>query len=60
MVLRAISILGIILLLFSCSKDKVIYEPTEKKDPYIIYKEAYDAFENNDFFSLVKNFLRLN
>ena len=56
MVLRAISILGIILLLFSCSKDKVIYEPTEKKDPYIIYKEAYDAFENNDFFFASKKF----
>tara|TARA_B100001059_G_scaffold185421_1_gene187178 strand:- start:603 stop:1439 length:837 start_codon:yes stop_codon:yes gene_type:complete len=56
MVLRTISIIGIILLLFSCSKNKLIYEPTEKIDPYTIYKEGYDAFERNDFFLASKKF----
>ena len=45
MYLRLISILGLTLLLFSCSKDKALYEPTKKLDPYIIYSEAYEAFE---------------
>ena len=34
-----------------------IYQPTEKVDPYVIYKEAYTAFEKNDFFFANKKFL---
>ena len=56
MYLRFISILGVTLLLISCSKDKVIYEPTKRSDPYKIYMEAYEAFEKNDFFFASKKF----
>ena len=56
MYLRLISILGLTLLLFSCSKDKALYEPTKKLDPYIIYSEAYEAFEKNNFMFASKKF----
>ncbi len=56
MYLRFISILVMTLLLISCSKDKVIYEPTKRSDPYKIYMEAYEAFEKNDFFFASKKF----
>ena len=44
------------LVLFSCSKDKAIYEPKEKIDPYEVYKEAYEAFDSGDFFFAHKKF----
>ena len=31
-----------------------------KKDSYVLYKEAIDSFDKNDFFLLVKNFQKLN
>tara|TARA_B100000886_G_scaffold230946_1_gene161209 strand:+ start:2535 stop:3359 length:825 start_codon:yes stop_codon:yes gene_type:complete len=41
----------------SCSKDKkIIYAPSEKKDAFIIYKDAMDSFETNDFFYASKKF----
>ena len=56
MVYRIISILAVILFLSSCSKEKIIYEPTKELDPFEIYGEAYDAFEKNDFFYASKKF----
>ena len=32
-------------LFISCSKEEVVYIPTEKIDPYVIYKEGYEALE---------------
>ena len=48
------------LLLLSCSKDEVKYEPKPRSDPYQIYKEAYSAFEEGDYFFAQKNFLKQN
>ena len=42
--------------LFSCSKDENIYNPSLKKDPFILYKEGIEAFENNNFFFASKKF----
>ena len=44
------------LILFSCTKEDVIYKPTEKVDPYVLYKEGLEAFEKNDFFYASKKF----
>ncbi len=57
MLFRLLKVLIITLSLFSCSKNEPIYQPTEKVDPYVIYKEAYTAFEKNDFFFANKKFL---
>ena len=47
----------LILFLFSCSKkDEFVYEPSNRNDPYKLYKEAFDAFEENDFFYASKKF----
>ena len=43
-------------LLCACSKDKIIYEPSDKIDPYTLYKEAMDSFEINDFVAANKKF----
>ena len=53
---RLLIILSLVFSLYSCSKDKVIYESTEKVDPYIVYKEGLEAFEKNDFFFASKKF----
>ena len=45
-----------ILLLVACSKKEPAYVPTEKIDPYSVYKVAYDAFEKGDYFCLKKIF----
>ncbi len=39
-----------------CSKKDVLYQPSDKVDPYVIYKEGLEAFENNDFFYAEKKF----
>ena len=46
----------IFLLTSSCSKKEVLYEPSDKVDPYLIYKEGLEAFEQNDFFYADKKF----
>ena len=28
----------------------IIYKPSEKLDPYLLYEEAHNAFERRDFF----------
>ena len=60
MIVRLTSALIITLVLLSCSKDELTYKPSKKVDPYVIYKEGLEAFEKNDFFFAVKNFLKLN
>ena len=42
--------------LFSCTKDEVIYQPSNAVDPYKLYKDGLEAFENNDFFFANKKF----
>ena len=44
-------------LFISCSKEEVGYIPTEKIDPYVIYKEGYEALEKGDYFFAQKKFL---
>ena len=56
MLLRLFFIPLILILQISCSKEPV-YQPSLKKDPFIIYQEAYDAFEVNDYFNASKKFL---
>ena len=57
MFFRLLKVSIIILLMLSCSKNEPIYQPSKKNDPYVIYNEAYSAFENNDFFFANKKFL---
>ena len=56
MFFRLVLILGIILTLFSCSKEKELYEPTKKVNPYVLYEEGLEAFDRNDFFFASKKF----
>tara|TARA_A100000164_G_C21677613_1_gene662755 strand:- start:575 stop:760 length:186 start_codon:yes stop_codon:yes gene_type:complete len=59
MLVRNLFITFIILILInSCSKKEPEYTPTEKIDPYSVYKLAYEGFEKGDFFMLQKNFLK--
>ena len=46
----------LILFLFACSKDENFYKPSLKIDPYKSYKEALDAFNNNQYFIANKKF----
>ena len=43
-------------MILSCSKDKVLYQPTPKEDPFKTYEEAYSAFEKGDYFFAQKKF----
>ena len=56
MFLRLLLILFFILPLISCSKDKVIYEPSTKVDPYLLYAEGMESFKKNDYFYANKKF----
>tara|TARA_B100000161_G_scaffold255486_1_gene217674 strand:- start:312 stop:1136 length:825 start_codon:yes stop_codon:yes gene_type:complete len=56
MLLRILIIIGFIFLFFSCSKKESLYKPTEKVNPYEIYKEGYEAFQRNDYFFASKKF----
>ena len=57
MIVRILSPFLLILILFSCSKkNELDYEPSGRNDPYKLYKEAFDAFEENDFFYASKKF----
>ena len=47
----------ILIFSYSCSKkNEAIYEPIEKKDSYVLYKEAIDSFDKNDFLFASKKF----
>ena len=56
---KKIFIIIFFLIVFSaCSKNKeeIIYQPSEKTNPYELYKEGLTAFERNDFFFAEKKF----
>ena len=53
---RILIILCSILFLFSCTIEEVIYQPSNAVDPYKLYKDGLEAFENNDFFFASKKF----
>ncbi len=57
MLLRIISSILLISFISSCSKEKIVYENKKTIDPYVTYKEAFEAFENNDYFYANKKFL---
>jgi len=56
MIFRFLTILFFIFPLFSCSKDKVIYEPSKKVDAFLLYKEGMESFKKNDYFYANKKF----
>ena len=58
MLSRIFFVLCISLILLSCSskKDKLIYKPSEKVDPYLLYQEGLNAFEGNDYSYASKKF----
>ena len=53
---RIFKFFTLLLVLYSCSKDELVYQPAPLIDPYELYKEGIDAFENNDFFFACKKF----
>ena len=56
MLLR-LSLIFLVIILFSCNKKtETIYNPTEGKNPYALYKEGLDAFNKNDYFYANKKF----
>ena len=57
MLLRIIFSILFISFISSCSKEKIVYEDKKAIDPYVTYKEAFEAFENNDYFYANKKFL---
>ena len=57
MLLRFLTICFLLIGFNSCSKDKeLVYEPQQQVSPYDLYKEAFEAFEKNDFFFSSKKF----
>ena len=56
MLAKLFSVLIIVFIFSSCSKNEAVYIPSEKKEPYKIYSEALEAFEKNDFFNASKKF----
>ena len=57
MFFRVALLIIIVFTLLSCSKNKeVLYEPTSKVDPYTIYNEAMESFNENDFYFANKKF----
>jgi len=56
MFLRNLLIFGLIIFLHSCSKDKALYEPIDKIDPYNSYKEGLEAVQRNQLFAANKKF----
>ena len=54
MSLRFLSILGIVLLIFSCTKKEAVYEPTKKENPFETYKEVMKHLKKTTFFASKK------
>jgi len=44
------------LLIISCSKKELSYNPSEPENPYELYKEGMDAFDRREFFFAEKKF----
>ncbi len=40
----------------SCSKKDAEYKPKERVDPYVLYKEGFELFENGNYFFAEKKF----
>ena len=53
---KLILIFAIIFSLQACSKKDMAYNPQDKIDPYMLYKEALVAFEKADYFYANKKF----
>ncbi len=53
---RKILILLVLFFFISCSKKEITYEPTSRIDPFVVYKEAFVAFEKGDYFYAEKKF----
>ena len=53
---KIIYLILITFILSACSKKEPEYTPTQKVDPYLLYEEAYDAFEDGDYFFASKKF----
>ena len=56
MLSRILLVISITLIIYSCSKENTIYSPTDKINPYTLYKEGLESFEKNDFFFASKKF----
>ena len=56
MLVRALIFIILLIFLVSCSKDKPLYVPSEKVNPYNLYNEGLAAFNNNDYFFANKKF----
>ena len=57
MLIKIFSTLIVIISLLSCSKNnELVYEPTSKVDPYKLYQEGLEAFNENQFFFASKKF----
>ncbi len=57
MFLRSFFLISISLVLISCSNKELIYKPSEKINPFIVYEEGYAAFKKNNFFFANTKFL---
>ena len=53
---RIFLVISLILTFYSCSKDEDIYNPKDSINPYKVYKEGIEAFEQNNFFLANKKF----
>ena len=53
---RIFLVISLVLTFYSCSKDEAIYNPKDSINPYIVYKEGIEAFEQNNFFLANKKF----
>ena len=56
MALRFFLILALTFLLSCSKKEELVYEPSSKVDPYVLYKEGLEAFEKFDYFFANKKF----
>ena len=57
MLFRRLTLLIIILLIFSCSKkDEINYKKDERVSPFVLYEEGIKSFERRDFFFASKKF----
>ncbi len=56
MLIRKFLFLMMVIVFFSCSKEKAVYELEPSEDPYKIYQDAHKAFEIGDFFYAQKRF----
>ena len=53
---KVIIILFTVLLTYSCSKENVDLDSTNKKEPYQLYQDAYEGFLRGDYFYASKKF----